>query len=368
MKWLTITSTRRRSSACYSPIFCILIIVFLQKESIAVLQSLHDAGTIKMSRQVRSTSSASKRILNRRHRILGVHQQQILGISDKAWPPFPFNLLKRKQAEEQDTSTFESQPKMSSTTTRIPIGADLFFRYCVSRGKIYSRQIQSIASSLVVHLPPAAPPLVLLALLPVEQQQTNAAKILHTFSRRMALTCLGVSVISWAHCELRKNKRLTPLPLRVNSLSTMADEWSTVLPPFLPEALYAPKQMQTTNHSSQLLQQPTHNNNFTPLSPEGISSSNSNQSMLAFQKWQSQILQTTKNAPRTLAATCQEWQRLRIMRRAERLEKKRLEIYEQLVAFQNVKREIQANHLGKQEQPINGRPLGWALVRFVKLF
>jgi hypothetical protein len=90
--------------------------------------------------------------------------------------------------------------------------------------------------------------------------------------------------------------------------------------------------------------------------------------MLVFQKWQSQILQTTKNAPQTLAATCQEWQRLRIVRRNERLEKRRLEIYEQLVAFQSLKREIQANHQGKQEQPTSSCPLGWALVRFVFFF
>jgi hypothetical protein len=356
-------------STCYSPILCGFLVVFLLQESIAVLQSLHEAGTTILSRRG-CTSIVPKRNLKSKHRIIGVHQQQILGINDKAWPPFPFNLLlpKRQQAQEQDSPTFESKSKMSSTTTRIPIGVDLFFRYCASRGKMYSRQIQSVASSLVVHLPPAAPPLVLLALLPVEKQQTNAAIILHRFSRRIALTCLGVSVISWAHCELRKNKRLTPLPLRVNSLSTMTDEWSTVLPPFLPEALHPPTKMPTTNYSSQLLQNPVNNNNLlNSIPPEGISSS-SNQSMLVFQKWQSQILQTTKNAPQTLAATCQEWQRLRIVRRNERLEKRRLEIYEQLVAFQSLKREIQANHQGKQEQPTSSCPLGWALVRFVFFF
>lgn len=347
-----------------------ILTILICKESFAVLphSSIHGIGGTSVRRRGCTNTQKRNQKANK-PRSSSRSQRQLIDISNKAWPPFPFNLLNtRKQREQQqdDSSSPKSEGKKIGTTITLPGGADLFFNYCLSRGKIGLRQLQSAASSLALHLPPAAPPLVLLGLLPVEKQQTSAA-VLHRFSQRLALTCLGISVISWAHCELRKNQRLTPLPLRFNSMLTTADEWSTVLPPFLPEAVTLPTMVTNMNYTTQQ-QVSIDIDNGTLPSAEGLIST-TNQSMLSFQNWQRQIFQKTKRAPQTFAATCQEWQRLRIMRRNERLQRRRLDIYEQLVAFQNLKRTKPWLLEGRQaegEEAFDRNPLGWALVRFMK--
>ena len=296
------------------------------------------------------------------------NQKQLL--KNKAWPPFPFNLLQLQRASPEDVPS-------SSISSTIPSGADIFFQYLRNRGKIGIRQVQSVASSLAIHLPPAAPPLVLLALMPVTRPDPQLAVTgilvpLHTFAQRAALTFLGISAISWAHCEFRKNKRLTPLPLKFNMALTTIDEWATVLPPFLPEQPVRPLMttdcMQQQNQPERKIIE-NHKSNYTSSSLVAVGSPNQH-TMQLFQKWQQQIFEKTKKAPRTFTATFQEWQRLRMLRQSERLDKKRRDIYEQLIAFQRIKGG--KPWLGKgqihADESVATSPLGWALVsRFVQI-
>jgi len=119
--------------------------------------------------------------------------------------------------------------------------------------------MQQFGSALSFHLPPAAPPLILLALLPtklkpmemvtvpgvVDNINTNTASSMassmatartflpNAIAKKLALASLGIAVLSWADYEVRKKKRLTPLPL----VEQYKDIRKAVLPPFLPEQL-----------------------------------------------------------------------------------------------------------------------------------
>ena len=82
--------------------------------------------------------------------------------------------------------------------------------------------------------------MLLIALLPSRQPAPDAvAKASGAivrkgfFARRVSLTSLGVAIVSWAHYEIRQQKRLVPLPLR----EEYRDYKKALLPPFLPEAL-----------------------------------------------------------------------------------------------------------------------------------
>ena len=98
----------------------------------------------------------------------------------------------------------------------------------------------TVSSDLSFHLPPAVPPLLLIALLPSRQAASDAVAKASgaivrksSFARRVSLTSLGVAIVSWAHYEIRQQKRLVPLPLR----EEYRDYKKALLPPFLPEAL-----------------------------------------------------------------------------------------------------------------------------------
>ena len=292
-------------------------------------------------------------------------------INNKAWPPFPFNLLTRRSPNQNmKAAQGVIAAKPTPTASNYMSGAQLFYRYFLTKAKVGLRQFQTVASSASNHLPPAAPPLILLALLPVNKRIPGAAaaatttltpevNLLQQFAKRMALGSLGISAISWAHCELRKNKRLAPLPLNVQ----FTDEWATVLPPFLPEKKSPPVLESITSKresvpTEQLLSVAQQQSTNTTLA--------SQHALRLFLKWQRQIQSDLIKAPQTFASTCQEWKGMRQGRRYEREEKKRIEIMEELVAFQSLKKKIPMGHDGQVGVGgVESLPLGWALVSFL---
>ena len=59
----------------------------------------------------------------------------------------------------------------------------------------------------------------------------------NTIAKRLSLLSLGISVVCWADYEVRKKKRLTPIPLFFSTTPKSTDIQRAVLPPFLPEEL-----------------------------------------------------------------------------------------------------------------------------------
>jgi hypothetical protein len=199
------------------------------------------------------------------------------------WPPWPFNLLFQTSGDfDKDGSSPSSQSflhqnnapdhihrddkKYISQPSKRPIlpNMQLFLSYLRLKAKGGFEQMQQVGSALSFHLPPAAPPLVLLAILPthwvvdkMQQQQqqqqlprggsavttalastctTKSSKFSYfpnVLAKRLALASLSVAVLSWADYEVRYKKKLTPLPL----LPVYRNVRKAILPPFLPEAI-----------------------------------------------------------------------------------------------------------------------------------
>lgn len=60
---------------------------------------------------------------------------------------------------------------------------------------------QHLISQSTKHLPPAGPPIVLLAILP-----TN--NMLATYARRLGFATVGATILSWSHNELTKKRKV----------------------------------------------------------------------------------------------------------------------------------------------------------------
>jgi len=203
------------------------------------------------------------------------------GGGSSVWPPWPFNLLQRRRqrgyyGDDQDdygdgrnsddsTSSQTNYRSTSSTTT----GAQLAWSFLRHSSKAGLRNFQYLSSQLLFHLPPAAHPLMLLALIPqrhkvmlpaalqdaaAEETKRRGMGMLekamsssspgqdyvyesvvpmfsNPFVRNVMLTSVGLALFSWAHYQLHRKRPMTLLPLR----SEYLDINRVILPPFLPE-------------------------------------------------------------------------------------------------------------------------------------
>mmetsp|Transcript_26222 Transcript_26222/g.56818 ORF Transcript_26222/g.56818 Transcript_26222/m.56818 type:complete len:1082 (-) Transcript_26222:41-3286(-) len=169
------------------------------------------------------------------------------------WPPWPFNHLSASTSSNNHggnndsaaTAAHNGRNGNGNGNVGAPVSKDyrkdakLIWRYLSHRAVVAARVFRQVSTDVSFHLPPAAPPLLLIALLPSRQNAREAADAVtrtairqgsSSFVRRVSLTSLGVAVISWAHYEIRQQKRLVPLPLR----EEYRDYKKAVLPPFLP--------------------------------------------------------------------------------------------------------------------------------------
>jgi short chain dehydrogenase len=211
--------------------------------------------------------------------------------TSKFWPPWPFAMLHHHHGKEEEdhgqvlagTTTNaaasggdNSQATTTGTTTsgqrRTTRPSMDYYSSVLSHvwsrsrrsARVAARNIQEVGSQLWYHLPPGAPPLLLLAswphrhplllpppptttivldaatstaaAAPAIMKKTVIPLLSNPFVRSIALSAAGLAFISWGHAELRQKRRLTALPLP----ERYRDINRALLPPFLPAAVAIP--------------------------------------------------------------------------------------------------------------------------------
>lgn len=274
-----------------------------------------------------------------------------------------------------------------------------------------------VLSDASFHLPPAAPVLIPLAIVPIKQSMKQSAEdalvtyssprmILHRYSRNMALMSLSVAVLSWAHYETRKTKRLIPLPLpTLLSLDNSDQKKKIVLPPFLPERVPPPNPLleelkkdnvndnqdegtkENNQHSKKLkIWSKTKENNH-----EEEEEKEDMEALEGLPRVKQQLKEIYGSAskkisetqlPTTFGSTMNQWKLVRMERKRTIEETRRNAILQQLVELESLKRKLRSNgssnqnhfHFGSKQQhqrnslslssasSSSSFPLGYALV------
>mmetsp|Transcript_18615 Transcript_18615/g.21495 ORF Transcript_18615/g.21495 Transcript_18615/m.21495 type:complete len:856 (-) Transcript_18615:3-2570(-) len=275
--------------------------------------------------------------------------------ASSVWPPWPFSLL-NKQKEQQYESQVGAGGMMSTRTSDTHTRtAALFFTYLRRRARLGLQQIQHAASAVSLHLPPASPIIVLLAILPTKQRTIledaattaiDAAGKVITISpplslriaRKLALASLAVAVLSWADYEIRKNKYLTPLPLVYHDLKKV------VLPPFLPENVDVNVDdekvaKEAAGKVNEVVNEDTKQHSDQALSDTSASTSTylSDHTHTQSMKQNLEII-CKAIQPETFTGVVKSWNQMNTMRRKQEEQNKRNKIFNQLVVIQDLKR------------------------------
>ena len=360
--------------------------------------------------------------------------QPHLSSKNSLWPPWPFSILQGKDKHKNNQSTFLSDGFQYQTEP------SLFLIYVRERAKLGIRQLQqckSLASYFIFwlknvtfpktiswllidlilfndnlvftvfsdasfHLPPAGPVLLPLAIIPIKQNSNLPDAVTDTISssslsisslfsasprlyiaktaRRLSLASLSVAVLSWAHYEVRKNKRLVPLPLPMITTTEQYDDSNNAgsnsnvgnfekiaLPPFLPERVPPPSPLlkelvrnkNSDNEDDKSISIPSKSSSRTNQEKNHDESYTDNESGNDYMSWskntlhlpklRKQLLQlydtASKNAhvPLTLSSTIKKWQCIRSERRRTSEERKRNAIFQELVEYQSIKKKAKLN-------------------------
>ena len=230
----------------------------------------------------------------------------------------------------------------------------------------------TVSSDLSFHLPPAAPPLLLIALLPSRQTALDAAAKAsgaivrkRSFARRVSLTSLGVAIVSWAHYEIRQQKRLVPLPLR----EEYRDYKKALLPPFLPEAL---PPLEDSNAglaaADEKMESPETDEEIAQRRSKLRKEMGSDDALLSDDvrsriKRELEYLYRAAPKPETVVPTLQELLKKRMARARREEDIRRKAVVEELLALQALKKISRKKNGGnKQKADENEDPLGYALV------
>jgi short chain dehydrogenase len=158
------------------------------------------------------------------------------------WPPWPFNLLQSNgPSSVRDGGTETGASEAASQGQGMGPAASLLVPFLQKSAHAGLLNLQYMTSQLLLHLPPASPPLLLLACIPqhrmvqpLSETTVKAWTVPLTsdpFVRTIALSCLGLAVLSWAHSQVHRLNAMTPLPIAPE----FQDVHRAVLPPFLPE-------------------------------------------------------------------------------------------------------------------------------------
>ena len=164
----------------------------------------------------------------------------------KMWPPWPFNLLQRSQYSR--ISDMEHEPRRQGPAIRM---GSFLFSFFGQRARVSFKELQNVGSRLWFHLPPMTPPLILLTLLPRQEEhivtsvETGLEAVVqrtviplwsNPLARGLVLTGFSFAIMSWAHSEMNRLRKLTPLPLN----DAYRQIHSAVLPHVLPEEVPEP--------------------------------------------------------------------------------------------------------------------------------
>jgi uncharacterized protein len=288
------------------------------------------------------------------------------------WPPWPLSLLQRKKEADASSTLASSSPSPSidkdategsGSTYQYPSMALLMFSYLRQRTRIWVRQLEEIGSQVWFNLPPATPPLILLASIPrkivTEDPRTGeeiTRRVFPVFSNPLARSMiafgLGMAVLSWSQQELKRKRKLTPLPLAIRYESVSR----VFLPPFLPEDVPEPelealdKVVAASNASGDKLfeEEDEGNNMLSKVSPK-------------IRKHLNDLYETASNPQKNIQYYLEEWKRGRLARKREAAKIRRLRVFDELVALQALKRKA-AKSRNAQSSSSKDPETGFALV------
>ena len=262
----------------------------------------------------------------------------------QAWPPWPFNLLTRPKPVmmPMNGSSHEAQVVQNETYENLP-GIHRLSKFIKVKARGSLVQMQQMGSALSFHLPPAAPPLLLLALLPAKQNPSSMiAPQIHSIAQKAALASLSIAVLSWADYEVRKQKRLTPLPLSAQ----YRDIRKAILPPFLPEELPSLESDPVLGSADDVLldEDNKSSTNQEIETKHGDSDShNYVQNLLdshvdidSLKKSIHKFYEKAPN-PRRVNGVLQSWKKMNHLRKRQDMELKRKKIMEELVLLKEIK-------------------------------
>ncbi|KAL3922954.1 MAG: hypothetical protein SGILL_001925 [Bacillariaceae sp.] len=271
------------------------------------------------------------------------------------WPPWPLSLLQSSNGNESESN--KQQGDGDSPTSAVlyeyPSTASLMLSYLRQRFRIWTRQMEEIGAQVWTNLPPAIPPLILLSCIPrkimVEDPATGqeiTKRVFPVFSNPLARSMiafgLGFAVLSWSQQELKRKRKLTPLPLAIPYESVSR----VFLPPFLPEDVPEPelealdKVVAATNAKGD-------------QSFEGDEGEEeSDDSMLSkvspkIRKHMSDLYATASNPQKNIQYYLKEWKRGMSARKREAAKIRRLRVFDELIALQALKRKAAAKNRGK---------------------
>lgn len=291
--------------------------------------------------------------------------------SESLWPPWPFNQLHKPRSVMLRNGSSSNNNDDDDRQSRNRPGIKQIVSYLRLNAKGSFAQIQQLGSAFSYHLPPAAPPLLLLAVLPTRNLQASSSSSVTTIlaiekiAQKMALASLGIAVLSWADYENRKRRKLTPLPLAPQYENIR----KAVLPPFLPEEL-PPMELDpvliSSSSSSPIVAPPVsvstaeNENDSSDKSSSNITASETDVSASSHDNYLQTLLKNStdidaiKNSihkfyekaptPRYVNRVFQSWKKMNHLRKRQDLEMKRRKIMEELIFL----KEIKMRHYKKQ--------------------
>ncbi|GFH54830.1 hypothetical protein CTEN210_11307 [Chaetoceros tenuissimus] len=261
----------------------------------------------------------------------------------QAWPPWPFNLLTRPKPVmmPMNGSPNEAQVVQNENYENLP-GIHRLSKFIKVKARGSLVQMQQMGSALSFHLPPAAPPLLLLALLPAKQNPSSIiAPQIHSIAQKAALASLSIAVLSWADYEVRKQKRLTPLPLSAQ----YRDVRKAILPPFLPEELPSLELDPVLGSADDVLDDDSESTTNEEIETKHGDSDSHNyvQNLLdshvdidSLKKSIHKFYEKAPN-PRRVNGVFQSWKKMNHLRKRQDMELKRKKIMEELVLLKEIK-------------------------------
>ena len=285
------------------------------------------------------------------------------------WPPWPLNLL-QKRNEDDNTSSGASSSDNDHTTggdkdddstptakNMYPSLGSLIFVYFKQRSRIGIRQVQEIFSQIWFNLPPATPPLILLASIPskvIQQDPMTGEEITrrifpifgNSFTRSMIIYGLGLAILSWSQQELKRKRKLTPLNLAISYESVSR----VFLPPFLPEPVEEPEIDALNEVTASVLKLESNavqdNKNEEDSNEEEDDDNNSLLSRVSpsIRKHINGLYETATSVKpkKNMQYFINEWKRSRETRKREAAKIRRQYIFDELIALQALKRKAAA--------------------------
>jgi short-subunit dehydrogenase len=242
-----------------------------------------------------------------------------------AWPPWPLSLLTQQSRSSAQAAFLDDEPY------RPP--ASRLWSVTRQSVRVGLKNFQTVGIQLWFHLPPAAPPFFMLALIPQKHNivldsgevvmKRAAPLIVNPFARRLAGLSLGLAIMSWSHYELNTRRKQTPLPLAKKYKYL---NWA-ILPPFLPEQV-------TIDVVEQVRQEQERDKEAFLESAEAELDD-------APLTMRNRVANVWHGAPR-LKSTVREWRRMREYRHRERQNAHRLAVMDELIALQTLKKEKEA--------------------------